>query len=60
MTQEEVLVRVTELGLRTRRGQAVTPQSFGGMLENRLYITIIDVPGYSVSSAGEDFAPANR
>jgi hypothetical protein len=30
------------------------------MLENRLYITIIDVPGYSVSSAGEDFAPANR
>ncbi len=56
-TQEQVLSRVTDLGLRTRRGQPVTPQAFGQMLENRLYIGIIDVPDYGVTSVRGDFEP---
>jgi site-specific DNA recombinase len=59
-TQEQVLSRTTERGLRTRRGQYLTPQSFGRMLENRLYMGIIEVPGWGVSSARGDFEPLVR
>ena len=36
-TKEEVLDTVTRLGLRTRKGLQLNPQSFGRMLTNRLY-----------------------
>src|SRR6266496_1402001 len=44
----EVLAEVTSLGLRTRRGAKVSTQTFDAMLENPLYIGIIDVAEYGV------------
>ena len=55
-TKEEVLGVVSGLGLRTRRGSKLTPQSFGRMLTNRLYVGLINVPDFGVSRAG-DFEP---
>lgn len=43
-TKQQVLTEITRLGLRTRRGLKVSPQAFDAMLENGLYIGIIDVP----------------
>lgn len=56
-TKREVLDKVTRLGLRTRRGLKVSAQTFDGMLENRLYIGIIDVPDYGVVGRRGDFDP---
>jgi site-specific DNA recombinase len=42
-TKEEVLDSVTRLGLRTRIGSTMNPQSFGRMLTNRLYTGFIDM-----------------
>lgn len=55
-TKQEVLARITERGLRTRRGLALSPQSFGRMLRNGIYIGRIDCPEYGVSTRG-DFDP---
>jgi site-specific DNA recombinase len=55
-TKEEVLETVTRLGLRTRSGLAMNPQSFGRMLTNRLYAGLIHVPEFGVSRRG-DFEP---
>jgi len=55
-TKDEVLDAVTRLGLRTRKGLALNPQSFGRMLTNRLYAGFIDVPEFGVSRRG-DFDP---
>jgi site-specific DNA recombinase len=51
-TKQEVLARITERGLRTRRGLVLSPQSFGKMLRNQIYIGLIDCPEYSVSTRG--------
>src|SRR6266851_6241728 len=40
-TKQEILARVTELGLRTRRGHKLTSQQFGRMLQNKVYAGII-------------------
>jgi DNA invertase Pin-like site-specific DNA recombinase len=58
-TKEEVLDTVTRLGLRTRRGLTLNPQSFGRMLTNRLYAGFIDLPNFGVSRRG-DFDPLVR
>jgi len=55
-TKQEVLARVTERGLRTRRGLVLSPQSFGQMLRNTIYIGLIESPEYGVSTRG-DFEP---
>jgi site-specific DNA recombinase len=55
-TKEEVLETVTRLGLRTRKGLTLNPQSFGRLLTNRLYAGFIDVPESGVSRRG-DFDP---
>jgi site-specific DNA recombinase len=55
-TKQEVLARVTERGLRTRRGLAVSPQSFGQMLRCTVYIGRIETPEFGVSTRG-DFDP---
>jgi site-specific DNA recombinase len=55
-TKEEVLDTVTRLGLRTRSGLTLNPQSFGRMLTNRLYASFIDLPEFGVSRRG-DFEP---
>jgi DNA invertase Pin-like site-specific DNA recombinase len=56
-TKKEVLAEITRLGLRTRRGLKVSPQAFDVMLENRLYIGILDVPDYGVRGKRGDFEP---
>ena len=52
-TKEEVLETVTRLGLRTRKGLKLNPQSFGRMLTNRLYAGFVDVPEFGVSRRGD-------
>jgi len=52
-TKQEVLARITELGLRTRRGLVLSPQSFGKMLLNSIYIGMIESPEYGVSTRGD-------
>ena len=54
--KEEILKTVTALGLRTRRELPLPPQTFCRMLRNRVYIALIDVPDYGVSTRG-DFEP---
>jgi site-specific DNA recombinase len=56
-TKKEVLAEITKLGLRTRRGAKVSPQTFDAMLENELYIGVIDVPEYGVEAQRGDFDP---
>src|SRR5688572_8089819 len=55
-TKQEVLARMTERGLRTRRGLVVSPQSFGQMLRCTVYIGRIESPEFGVSTRG-DFEP---
>ena len=55
-TKEEIRKTLTALGLKTRRGLPLPPQTFDGMLRNRVYIGQINVPDYSVSTRG-DFEP---
>ena len=55
-TKQEVLARITERGLRTRRGLVLSPQSFGQMLRNTIYIGEIESPECGVSTRG-DFEP---
>ena len=54
-TKDQVLDKVTRLGLRTRTGRKLNPQSFGRMLTNRLYAGFIHAPEFNVSRRG-DFA----
>jgi DNA invertase Pin-like site-specific DNA recombinase len=56
-TKQQVLDEVTRLGLRTRRGGKVSSQTFDAVLENQLYIGIIDCPEYGVHAKSGDFAP---
>ena len=56
-TKQQVLAEVTQLGLRTRRGQNVSPQPFDALLENSLSIGVIDCPEYGVRGKRGDFAP---
>ena len=37
-TKQEVIARMTEAGLRTRRGLVLSPQSFGQMVRNWIYV----------------------
>lgn len=55
-TKQEVLARVTERGLRTRRGLVVSPQSVGQMLRCTVYIGRIESAEFGVSTRG-DFEP---
>jgi site-specific DNA recombinase len=56
-TKKEVLAEITRFSLRTRRGLKVSPQAFDVMLENRLYIGILDLPDYGVHGRRGDFEP---
>ncbi|MBY0495700.1 MAG: recombinase family protein [Cyanobacteria bacterium] len=55
-TKQEVIARMTETGLRTRRGLVLSPQSFGQMVRNSIYIGRVESPDYGVSTRG-DFEP---
>src|SRR5437667_11172450 len=47
---------MTEAGLRTRRGLVLSPQSFGQMVRNSIYVGRVESPDYGVSTRG-DFEP---
>ena len=55
-TQQEVIRRATDAGLRTRRDRPLSPQTFGNMLRNRIYIGQVESPDCGVSARG-DFEP---
>ena len=55
-TKHEVRKDVIALGLKTRRGQPVSSQTFDGMLRNRVYIGQVEVADYGVATRG-DFEP---
>ena len=55
-TKQEVIARVADAGLRTRRGLVLSPQSFGQMMRNAIYIGKVESPDYGVSTRG-DFEP---
>ncbi len=56
-TKQELLNEMTRCGLRTRRGLPVSSQAFSTMLQNKLYIGVIDVPGFGVIGKRGDFDP---
>ncbi len=56
-TKQQVLEEVTRLGLRSRRGLKVSSQTFDAVLENQLYIGVIDVREYGMQSKRGDFEP---
>jgi hypothetical protein len=52
-TKQEVIARMTEAGLRTRRGLVLSPQSFGQMVRNSIYVGRVESPDYGVSTRGD-------
>lgn len=55
-TKEQVRQRLTDLGLKTRRGRPVPQQTFDALLRNPAYIARIEVPKFLISRRG-DFEP---
>jgi DNA invertase Pin-like site-specific DNA recombinase len=55
-TKQEVIARATEVGLRSRKGSRLSPQSFGQMMRNPIYVGRVESPNYGVSTRG-DFEP---
>ncbi len=55
-TKQEVIARATAAGLRSRKGLTLSPQSFGQMMRNPIYIGKVESPDYGVSARG-DFEP---
>src|SRR6266542_764490 len=55
-TKQEVIARMTEAGLRTLRGSVLSPQSFGQMVRNSIYVGRVESPDYDLS-ARADFGP---
>jgi DNA invertase Pin-like site-specific DNA recombinase len=55
-TKQDVIARATEAGLRSRKGLTLSPQSFGQLMRNPIYIGKIESPDYGVSTGG-DFEP---
>ena len=55
-TKQEVIARATEAGLRSRKGLRLSPQSFGQMMRNPIYVGRVESPDYGVSTHG-DFEP---
>ena len=51
--KQEVLALVTGLGLRTRRGRVLNPQSFDLILRNPLYIGTVSSPESGISGRGK-------
>ena len=55
-SKSEVLARATKAGLRSRRGLVISPQSFGPMVRNAIYIGKVESRDFGVSTVG-DFEP---
>lgn len=55
-TKREVIRRATGAGLRTGQGLPLSPQTFGQLMRNRIYIGQVESPDCGVSARG-DFEP---
>lgn len=55
-TKQEVIARATDAGLRSRKGLRLSPQSFGQMMRNPIYVGRVESSDYGVSTQG-DFEP---
>ena len=55
-TKQEVIARATAAGLRSRESLSLSPQSFGQMMRNPIYIGKLESRDYGVSVPG-DFEP---
>jgi site-specific DNA recombinase len=55
-TKQEVIARVTEAGLLSRKGLRLSRQSFGKLMRNPIYIGKVESRDYGVSTRG-DFEP---
>ena len=55
-SRQEVIARATETGLRSRKGLALSPQSFGQMMRNTIYMGKVESPDFGVSTKG-NFEP---
>jgi site-specific DNA recombinase len=55
-SKQEVIARATAAGLRSRKGLALSPQSFGQMMRNPIYIGKLESAEFGVSTLG-DFEP---
>ncbi len=53
----EVLEAVTALGLRSKRGRALSPQTFCSLLRNPIYKGLLVVPGFGLTGLRGDFRP---
>lgn len=56
-TKQELLDEMTRRGLKTRKGLPVSSQAFSTMLQNKLYVGIVEAPGYGVVGKRGDFDP---
>jgi len=55
-TKQEVIARATSVGLRSKEGLTLSPQSFGQMMRNPIYAGKVESPEYGVSTRG-NFEP---
>jgi site-specific DNA recombinase len=55
-TKQKVIARATAAGLRSRKGLALSPQSFSQIMRNPIYVGKVESPDYGVSVQG-DFDP---
>ena len=55
-SKQEVIARATEAGLRSRKGLKLSPQSFGQMMRNPIYVGKVESPDFDVSAKG-NFEP---
>ena len=53
-SKQEVIARATEAGLRSRKGLKLSPQSFGLMMRNPIYVGKVESPDYGVWRAAEE------
>jgi hypothetical protein len=54
-TASDVLRKMTALGVRTRKGRPLTPQTFTVLLKRRIYVGIIDAPGLGIRGIPRGF-----
>ena len=59
-TKQEVIARATAAGLRSRKGLTLSPQSFGQMMRNPIYVGKVESPDYGVSVQGRLRAARRR
>jgi DNA invertase Pin-like site-specific DNA recombinase len=53
----DTLTTITALGLKTLKGDPLTPQTLGAMLRNEIYAGYVNAPGFDLKGIRGDFSP---